>query len=138
MSSTITKRPKQTWLEYLSRLVWKIGNLDAASYDAFLRAATLGVPASIAIEEVTNRIRAAGDNPKPRKLAQQWNRATMYVKAEASASGPIVPTERPAFDPDYAKQIAELVPSSVDLKWIRRRSPMGYAGSVSHHAFSFG
>jgi len=54
MSSTINKRPKQTWLEYLSQLDWKKGNLDRASYNAFLRAASLGVPALIAIEEIAN------------------------------------------------------------------------------------
>jgi hypothetical protein len=123
MSSIITK-PEQVWLEYLSHLVWKIGNLDVATYDALLRAASLGVPASIAIEEVTARIRAAGGQVRPYKIQSQWRRAQMYVKAESGSPGPIVPTERPAFDPDYAKQIAERVPASVDLRWIRRRSPV--------------
>jgi len=123
MSSTINKRPKQTWLEYLSQLDWKKGNLDRASYNAFLRAASLGVPALIAIEEIADRIRATGDYPRPRKLERQWRRATMHVKANPGT--PIVPAvQRPVFNPERAKRFAELVPTSVDLAWLKRRSPV--------------
>ena len=124
MGSTLTKRPEQTWLGYLSQLVWEKGNLDVATYDAFLRAESLGVPASIAIEEIADRIRAAGGHVRPNKIQSQWRRAQMHVRADPSSPGPIVPIERPAFDPDYAKQIAERVSASVDLKWIRKRSPI--------------
>jgi len=82
------------------------------------------VPASIVIEEIAARIRMAGDYPRPGKLEQQWRRASMSVESEPRSPGPIVPIERPAFDPAYAKQIADRVPASVDLKWIRSRSPI--------------
>ena len=124
MSAATTKRPEEIWLEYVESLLWRKGNLDLASYDAFLRAASLGVSAALAIQEVAERIRASGDYPRRNKLECQWHRAAMHVKAEPGSPGPIVPIERPAFDPGYAKQIAERVPSSVDLKWIRRRSPI--------------
>lgn len=123
MSSTIIKRPEEIWLEYIFQLVWEKGNLDAASYNAFLRAASLGLPASIAIEEVAGRIQAAGDYPPPGKLEQQWHRAAVYVKANPDT--PIVPAvQRPIFDPERAKRFAERVPTSVDLAWLKRRSPV--------------
>jgi hypothetical protein len=123
MTSTTTKRPEEIFFEYVSQLVWEKGNLDAASYNAFLRAASLGVPASTAIEEVAARIQAAGGYPPPGKLKQQWHRAAVYVKANPDS--PIVPTvERPAFDTEGARRFAERVPSSVDLAWLKRRSPI--------------
>ena len=91
--------------------------------NAFLRAASLGLPASIAIEEVAGRIQAAGDYPPPGKLEQQWHRAAVYVKANPDT--PIVPAvQRPIFDPERAKRFAERVPTSVDLAWLKRRSPV--------------
>jgi hypothetical protein len=124
MISTTAKPPELLWYEFVSRLPWEKGNLDVASYDALLRAASLGVPASTAIEEIAARIRAAGDYPRPHKLESQWRRASMHVKAEPSSPGPIVASQRPAFDPDYAKRIADRVPVSVDVRWLKRRSPV--------------
>jgi hypothetical protein len=123
MPSALTKRPEELWLEYIAHLIWEIGNLDLASHRAFLRAASLGVPAAFAIEEVAARIRAAGDYPRPRKLEDQWRRAAMYVRANPNT--PIVPAvQRPVFDPERAKEVAERVPASVDLAWLKRRSPV--------------
>jgi len=127
MTSTTTKPPELVWSEFVSGQIWEKGNLDVASYDAFLRAATLGVPALTAIEEVTARIRAAGEYPRPNKIESQWRRASMHVRAEPSSSSPIVASQRPAFDPDYAKRIADRVPASVDLRWLKRRSPVPVA-----------
>jgi hypothetical protein len=124
MSAARTQSSLDLWLEYLSGLLWEKGNLDAASYDAFLRAASLGVPASIAIEEVAAQIRTAGDYPPRNKLQCQWRRAQMHVKSELGSPGPIVPIERPAFNPERAKEIVERVPASVDLAWLKRRSPV--------------
>jgi hypothetical protein len=124
MSAARTQSPEELWLQYVARLLWKIGNLDVASYDAFLRAASLGVPASIAIEQIAARIRAAGDRPRRNKLESQWRRAQTHVKAEPNSRGPIVPIQRPAFNPDRAKQIADRLPASVDLQWLKRRSPV--------------
>src|SRR5258707_448133 len=123
MGSTLIKRPEQTWLEYVAQLDWKKGNLNAASYDAFLRAGSLGVPASIAIEEVAARILAAGDYPRPRKLEDQWRRAAKWVNSNPETPiGP--PVQRPVFDPERAKRFAERVPASVDLAWLKRLSPV--------------
>jgi hypothetical protein len=128
MTSTITRRPEEIWREYLARLVWQKGNFDRSSWFACRRGASLGVPASVVIEEIAARIRAAGHYPRPGKLEQQWRRASMSLQSEPRSPGPIVPIERPAFDPEYAKQIANRVPASVDL--IRRRSPIS-PGSVT-------
>jgi hypothetical protein len=123
MTSTTTKRPEEIWLEYVESLLWQKGNLDLASYDAFLRAASLGVSAAVAIQEVAERIRASGDHPRPGKLEQQWRRAAMYLKANPDTPiGPAV--QRPVFDRKRAKRLAELVPASVDLAWFKRRSPV--------------
>jgi hypothetical protein len=117
-----TQSPEERFLEYVESLLWEKGNLDAASYDACLRAQSLGVPARIAIEEIATRIRDAG-NYRPGKLEQQWRRAAMYVKANPDA--PVAPAiRRPAFDPGRATRFAEQVPTSVDLAWLKRRSPV--------------
>jgi len=123
MSYAATKRSEEIWHGYISTLAWHKGNLDVASYDACLRAASLGVPAELAIEEITARIRAAGVYPRPGKIASQWRRSAMHVRA--NLNGPIVPVERrPAFNPNRAKSFAERVPASVDLRWLKRRSPV--------------
>jgi hypothetical protein len=123
MTSTTTKRPEEIWLEYVESLLWQKGNLDLASYDAFLRAASLGVSAAVAIQEVAERIRASGDHPRPGKLEQQWRRAALHVKANPDV--PIVPAvQRPTFDPERAKRVAERVPPSVDMAWLKRHSPL--------------
>jgi len=124
MSAITTKAPELLWSEYVSRLIWEKGNLDVASYDAFLRGASLGVPASTAIEEVSARIRSAGEYPRPHKIESQWRRAATHVRADPNSARTIVPVQRPAFDPDYAKRIAERVPASVDVPWLKRRSPV--------------
>jgi hypothetical protein len=124
MTSTITRRPEEIWLEYLARLVWQKGTFDLSSWYAVRRGVSLGVPASIVIEEIAARIRAAGHYPRPGKLEQQWRRASMSVESEPRSPGPIAPIQRPAFDPAYATQIANRVPTSVDLAWIRSRSPI--------------
>jgi hypothetical protein len=125
-NSTSIRRggPEQTWLEYVGRLVWEKGNLDLASWFACRRAASLGVPASLVIGEIADRIRMAGDYPRRGKLEQQWRRAAMSVGSEPGSPEPIVPITRPVFDPEYARRIAERVPPSVDLRWIRRHSPI--------------
>jgi hypothetical protein len=123
MTSTTTKRPEEIWLEYVESLLWQKGNLDLASYDAFLRAASLGVSAAGAIQEVAERIRTSGDHPRPGKLEQQWRRAAEHVKANPDV--PIIPAvQRPTFNPERAKQIAERVPPSVDMAWLKRHSPL--------------
>src|SRR6266403_1800050 len=101
MSTTRTQSSQEAWRQYVAGLLWQKGNLDLASYDAFLRAASLGVSAAVAIQEVAERIRAGGDHPRPGKLEQQWRRAALHVKANPDA--PIVPpVQRPAFNPERA------------------------------------
>jgi hypothetical protein len=123
MSASVTKRPEDIWLGYISTLGWHKGNLDAASYDACLRASSLGVPAELALAEITGRIRAVGVYPRPGKLEQQWRRACAYTKANPEV--PIVPVvKRPVFDPMRAKRFAARVPASVDPTWLKRQSPV--------------
>src|SRR5258708_29779652 len=122
MSYAATKRSEEMWHGYISTLAWNKGNLDESSYDACLRAASLGVPAELAIEEIATRIRAAGVYPRPGKLEQQWRRAAMHVKANPDA--PIVPVvRRPVFDPRRANRFAARVPAFVDINWLKRSSP---------------
>jgi hypothetical protein len=124
MSTTRTQSSSELWLQYLESLPWIKGSLDVSTHNAFLRAVSLGVPNSTAIEEATQRIRVAGGHVRPNKIQSQWRRAQMHLKAEPSSPGPIIPVERPAFDPGYAKRIAERVPATVDRRWIRHHSPV--------------
>jgi hypothetical protein len=123
---------QELWLEYLAGLQWQTGNLDTASYDAFLRAANLGVASGFALEVVAARIEAAGGQLRPNKLANQWRRASAFVANQASNAGcgpaPSLPSPeaapRPSFCLEFALQIAGRVPPSVDTRWIKRRSPV--------------
>jgi hypothetical protein len=114
---------EQTWSEYVSGLAWGKGNLDVASYDACLRAASLGVPAELALREITSRIRAAGVYPRPGKLEQQWRRAAMYVNVNPNT--PILElVRRPVFDPVRATRFAARVSAAVNINWLKRQSPV--------------
>jgi hypothetical protein len=121
-------RAQDIWFEYLLGLQWQAGNLDTASYDAFLRAANLGVPESLALEVVAQRIEAAGSVVRPNKLANQWRRALAFVARRTARGGQSLPAReaapRPCFCPEFALQIAGRVPPSVDTRWIKRRSPV--------------
>ena len=47
------------WLAFADTLLWQDGYLDASSYNAFLRAASLGIQVAVAIEQVAIRIAGA-------------------------------------------------------------------------------
>jgi hypothetical protein len=84
MSASV--RSGDIWFEYLAGLQWEAGNLDTASYDAFLRAANLGIAAHVALEVVAGRIEAAGARVRPNKLQNQWRRALAFVANQATTA----------------------------------------------------
>jgi hypothetical protein len=73
----------QKWNAYVESLPWQPGQLDEASYLAFLRAASLGVPANEALEAVLERLRASGTPCRMRKVECQLRRAYAYAGAKA-------------------------------------------------------
>lgn len=123
MNAIGRREAEELWLRYVAQLAWHKGNLDCASYDACLRASTLGVPAEFAIQEIISRIRAAGDHPRIKKIQAQWRRATLHVGANTSA--PLAPViRRPVFDSIRASRFADRIPRSVNAVWLKRRSPV--------------
>jgi hypothetical protein len=70
------------WVGFVANLPWVKGQLDASSYHAFLRAASCGVDAGRAFQEVMNRLSAAGatmNGVQERKCRQQMERAFAFV-----------------------------------------------------------
>lgn len=123
MTSQIS--PGERWRAFADSQIWERGNLDRASYWAFLRAGSLGIDPQDAIATVADRINRAGAPLRPGKLNQQIRRA--YTRSESSkAPGnyPLYRAPRPAFVPHYSKRFAERVPAHVDAAWLRKSSPV--------------
>lgn len=67
------------WRTYLDKLTWQRGSLDSNANLGFLRAASLGISAQDAFDEITCRCREAGDWPRPAKLAHQVRSAYAHA-----------------------------------------------------------
>jgi hypothetical protein len=67
------------WSTFLEEREWQKGSLDASSYEALLRAGSLGIEKGIAIGEVSRRILATGALLRAGKLRQQAERAYFGV-----------------------------------------------------------
>lgn len=128
----------ERWRDFVDSQAWQKGNLDLASYQSFLRAGSLGIDPEIAFNEVAARIKAAGDYAKTSKLNQQARRAYQFASSSVSALGyPVNTEQRPAFDSNYAKQIADRLPTSVNTTWLRRRSPVKVPSLLTPAEFLF-
>jgi hypothetical protein len=130
-STTIDDR----WLKYIENLPWQAGQLDEASYLAFLRAASLGVDQQNALDVVTERIRTAGDHLRSAKVAQQLSRAyrhvqgAQWVREFGFASRPPLPARpRTAFDPRRAELFADQAPLTLNEAWLKANSPVPVEG----------
>lgn len=74
------------WVGFVANLPWVKGQLDASSYHAFLRAASCGVDAGRAFQEVCNRLAGGGaamNAGLERKTRQQLERAFSFVGSAA-------------------------------------------------------
>jgi hypothetical protein len=121
------------WRTYVDGLPWCKGQLDPSSHVAFLRASTLGVDRQTAFEAVAERIVAAGDRVRPRKLAGQIERAYRY--AGSSPIGDIAhgadyrPNPWPTRDPDL---IASIAASGFGLADLAESSPIRFDDDQPH------
>ena len=87
MDSSEGKSGLEIWVGFVANLPWSKGQLDASSYHAFLRAASCGVDAGRAFQEVCNRLAAAGvaiNAGQERKCRQQMERAYAFVGGAGS------------------------------------------------------
>ena len=120
----VRPRASDLWLGFIDRLVWARGSLDLSSYHSFLRAASLGVKPQEALHVVAARIKEAGDHPKPSKLNQQLRRAYTFAAARAPELRDQPKQARPHYRPDYARGVANWIPTGIDQAWLRMRSPV--------------
>src|SRR5271165_6398856 len=68
--------PLAKWEDYCNtRLSWKHGSLDVSSWNAFLRAAALGIARAYALQRVCGRLRRARADIHPGKIESQLARA---------------------------------------------------------------
>lgn len=136
--TSATPQALDRWRDFVDSQAWQKGNLDLASYQSFLRAGSLGIDPQIAFNEVASRIKGAGDYAKTSKLSQQARRAYQFASSSIASSGyPVNNEQRPAFDANYAKQIADRVPASVNTAWLRRRSPVKVPSLLTPAEFLF-
>jgi hypothetical protein len=125
-----TTDPHTRWLAYIDSLAWSPGHLDQSSWNAFLRAGSLGVPFDEALAQVEHRILECGGTLRVAKVESQLRRAYQIAAADATITlaerragwtGP-KPT-RTEFDPSKAEAIARrIAPISED--WLLSRSPI--------------
>src|ERR1700747_2148355 len=118
-------RGVETWQRFVESQVWEKGHRDQPSYWAFLRAATLGIDPQTALSTVADCYSTSGAHPPPGKLEQQIRRAYRFARSQQSVHPQKLPKEeRQIFLPEYARKLADRVPSEVILSWLRRRSPV--------------
>ena len=69
------------WHSYIYTLRWVRGQLDNSSWLAALRAASLDIGEQHVFVVLSRLIEAAGDEPKPKKIRSQIDRARSYVRS---------------------------------------------------------
>jgi hypothetical protein len=117
--------PIARWLRFIDSLSWKKGNLDQSSYDAFLRAGSLGLYPDIAAQEVSSRIEAAGDIVRLSKLKNQIRRAYAFAGTQATEIGDYKSrSRRPQYVPHKLKSIARQIDFLITPEWLEARSPV--------------
>ena len=122
------------WRTYLDGLVWQRGSLDATANLAFLRAASLGVSESLALDEVTRRCIDAGDRPRAAKLAHQLRSAYAHAGNGTLSSGEFnysISVQAKWPDTDFAA-IDEIVRTGFGLVDMSEASPVRFSDGESH------
>jgi hypothetical protein len=101
---------------------------------AFLRAASLGVPASVAFETVLERVKASDGHIRPRKIENQLNCAYSYAGSQArleNATAHITKAVSPWPDMDR-DQINTIVNSGPGLYDLWESSPVRFEDDQPH------
>jgi len=124
--------PWSRWIQYLDRLPWADGKTKQdQTFDAFLRARSLGINKDQAMAEVERRVRAAGGKVVPRDLQRNQTRAYAYARSEAAGSGAMATSvTRASFSPG---DLVSLARSGGDLELadVSDRSPVDPANVTS-------
>jgi hypothetical protein len=122
------------WRTYLDTLPWQRGSLDSSANLGFLRAASLGIPAQSALDEITCRCSDAGDRPRPAKLAHQVQNAYAHVDGRILPPGEFsrVISAQPKWpDIDFGA-IDRIVRDGFGLADLTELSPVRFNDSESH------
>jgi hypothetical protein len=118
------------WVDYIDSLSWNPGHLDHSSWNAFLRAGSLGIPFEYALTQVEQRIIACGGTLREVKVESQLRRAYQIAAADAKITlaerrinwtGP--KPNKPEFDPVKAEAFARRI-APVSEEWLIERSPI--------------
>lgn len=120
----------EKWLEYIGTLNWGPGNRDQSSFNAFLRAGSLGIEPQEAIDTVIQRIRSTGGTFSASKVISQQKRAYEHSNSAQTARVSIIQTPAPAFEPERLKGCADKV-GEIDPQWLKAKSPISPANLTS-------
>jgi hypothetical protein len=122
--------PKTRWLSYVDTLSWIPGHLDRTSWNAFLRAGSLGIGSDDALTHIEHRIVGCGGHLRQAKVESQLRRAYQVAAADAKIklaerrtnwTGP--KPNKVEFDQAKAERFARrIAPISED--WLMKRSPI--------------
>jgi hypothetical protein len=91
----VKQSPDECWRSYVETLPWQPGQLDDASYHAFLRAGSLGIERQTALSVVAERIRSTDARLRPSKVESQLERAYRHVSVPDSGAPAATVVERP-------------------------------------------
>ena len=80
----VTADSAERWRAYVETLAWQPGQLDDASYHAFLRAGSLGIDRQTALSVVAERIQSTDARLRSSKVESQLERAYRHVSASDS------------------------------------------------------
>lgn len=116
------------WLAFITGLDWCKGELNHAENEAFIRAVSLGIDQSTALEMVAAKILAAGDTPKYQKLEREFESACFYASHEPPPSssnwskGNWTKQSEAEFDLPYLQDFTAPLTETVDETYLEARS----------------
>ncbi len=102
------------WTHYVGTLTWRRSHLDASSWNATPRAASLGGEQEVVFDPLCRLITEAGGTPRPEKIRPPVERACAFIEAggqgpNQSTTGP-APLRTPAKPPHPLKPVYEPSP----------------------------
>jgi hypothetical protein len=122
------------WRTYLETLPWQRGSLDSSANLGLLRAASLRIPAQVALDEITRRCVDAGDHPRTAKLAHQLRSAYAHAGHGSSPGGEfsrVVSAQAKWPETDFGA-IDEIVRTGFELVDLWEVSPIRFDDGESH------
>lgn len=125
-SFTVTNRTNESFFRFIALLDWSPGKTKhCQTFDAFLRAESLGVDPRIAHDEVVRCILAAGGVLHPDQVARQQRRAIEFISGQRAYEEPVgPPPPRATFCPGTLKRVASIVNFANPIEALRMMSPI--------------